>query len=221
MKKITFALFGVITISSALFFLMSMKQYNPYNVPCEERPARDARIKILFSLAPYQFRTAGNEYFIPSPDLRWGDAPGNWVHESDKYFCLVTITSPNCPAYNWQQALTSSGIGSNGMAVKLPPEGYDVTLKVEYWEKGDANVPGFNLAPTDSSTFFGPYIKSRLKYTFQQTYLGGWGSSIPQPVYLNVTSNNGYFDNGDIIFEGGKTAAGDLSSLNEYINMKP
>lgn len=209
-------LFGT---SVFLIMLSSKAEFDPYEVQCQDLQPLSGKIQINFPITANSYRNTNFEYYVPFPDMRNGNAPGQWRHESNKYFCLVTVTSPNCSQWSWEQALDlNNSNGTGRMDIKLAPQGYSSTIKVEYWERGDdlngSNNIDFNKPPTETWA-----NASRVKYQFQQTFQG-WGSSnAAQPINLTAVQNAGYLSLNDSITVGGKMASGDLSGLNDYIKM--
>ena len=219
LKKLLFVCF-VLLVTSVFFITLSSKAEFVDNViPCQELQPLNGKIQINFPITANSFRNPNYEYYIPFPDLRNGNEPGQWRHESNKYFCLVTVTSPNCSQWSWEKAMDlNNSNGSGRMDIKVAPQGYSSTIKVEYWERGD-DLGGSNSIDFNKPPFETWANASRVKYQYQQTFQGWGSSSVAQPINLTAVQNAGYYAINDSITVGGKTASGDLSGLNDYINM--
>ncbi len=195
--------------------------------PCETLAGDDARIQILFEPTANfdQFRAPGFAGFIPSPDLRFGDAPGGFLldrDEADEYYCVVTVTSPQCVDWIWEEALTLENSNGNGrMDIKVPPDGYDTRIEVKYYEISDS--------PATTQNFNVPLNASRVIYSFVRTYLGAPGIPplAPEPVFLDVSDfeeigilcDANPFLCGDTDWDIGKGSANLDDVLDDYENI--
>ena len=119
------------------------------------------------------------------------------------------------------------------MPVKLPPNQYDCTVQVEYWENSDYQNPDFNKP---ISNMYGTYQYSRVKWGYQKTYQNFSGSSNNANIALVPVAHIGFFPNGPVLQPGdpfygiimnssdsSKTALPMDGSLNYWIdlNIKP
>lgn len=211
----------IMFISILTIFFISWKEYDPESDPtCEDYPNRNGKISINFNAGPNTYRNSTYAYYVPSPDMRFGDIPGQNTFDQTKFLCTVSITSPNCSSFQFHKSFENPG---NILDVELPPAGYDITVKVTYIEKGeDATTINFNKPAFD---MFGNSMNySRVKYEFQQTYMGWPSSSVAQPIFLNPTLNEGYNVDpatGKIqgVSGGNKVDLGDISGINAYIDL--
>lgn len=221
-KQIVFALFfGISAI-----ILIAWKEYEPDTLPdCEELVNRNGKIAIAFTAGQNIYRNPSYEYYIPSPDMRWNDIPGQSITDQTKFTCTVNVTSPNCPSFHWSRSFENPG---NIMNIQLPPSSFDATIKVTYIERGeDFSTFDFNKPATDM--FGNPKNYSRVKYQFQRTYLGGWSNpNIVETLYLVPTENEGYnvdpatgkmLSGFEGVPAGGKMETGDLSGINVFIDL--
>jgi hypothetical protein len=188
MKKILS--FSVLLMLVVLAGVLSAGRKKPdlWTPPCEDLQPRTGKIQINFTAngGNHPFRKSAYQGYIPDPDLRWNDACGCSVSDQGEYYCLVTVTSSQCSAYQWQRAMDDDNSNGNIMTIQLPPSGYNAIIKVEYYERGEDNgTPDFNQ---DLPGY--PY--SRVKYQFQQTFQGWPSSNIAQPIYLNPAQNVPY-----------------------------
>lgn len=176
MKKILSTLLMVLFLSSILLISMGSDK-DPLNDPppviCENLPKLDGQLTIrLDSFASNPFRNAPvYSNYIPQNDIRNANCsnyPPAANQQADGWFMLVTITSPSCPKFIWTRAIDQSTCSNYRiMPVKLPPNQYDCTLKVEYWENSDYQNPNFNKPVT---SVLGTYQYSRVKWGYQKTY---------------------------------------------------
>lgn len=238
MKKILSTLFFVFFLSTILFTLRSNIKDDPLNDPlpviCENLPKLDGQLTItLDPFAPNPFRNAiGYSNYVPQNDIRNANCsnyPPAANQQNDGWFMLVTVTSPSCPKFIWTRAIDQSNCSNYRiMPVKLPPNEYDCTLKVEYWEDSDYQNPDFNKPLV---TQFGTYPYSRVKWQYQKTYQNF--SSGNANIALTPIDHLAYFPVGYVLqpgdpfygvnFPGSKGALPMDGSLNYWIdlNIKP
>lgn len=213
--------------------MLTLTSKSPDNVideptPCDEviGEGDSRKIRIAFNEAqnPNPYRKTGYDGYIPSPDLRWGNFPGALAVSSlsdpsltSNYFASVTITSPQCDKWEWKRVFDASNGNSNGeMDIKIPVDGYDARVQIKYYERRDAylSAPDFNIDGPSNSC--GTGNSTRVLYTFDQVFLNGWGSSIPQPMTMIPTSNSALtcvdVSNKDVGMQ-------DYSSINEFIDI--
>lgn len=222
MKKIKI-LVALALFSGIGFISFGFKEFNPNELPCEQNAKVDQLIRINFPIAQVNpFRNPTYEYYNPNPDLRNINPPLNPnLQRSDNYYCIVTVTSPRCAAFTWTSAL-ELGINTAStdyatMRIKIPGQGFDYNINVEYYERGDGDgQPDFNKVPAQSPYY--TFTKSRVKYAASKYYLGG-GAPGAENIFLQPISNNGYLSQNEIISIGGKLASPDLSGINQYINL--
>ena len=225
MKKLKFK--GFLTSLVFLFLLgsifvsLSSKAKNEdelYNDgQCSEVLDTPAQLQINFSTESFDFaRNSAYQGFIPSPDLRWGDAKGigGFLSQTNKYYCSVTITSPQCISYHKDFVLSSNNSDGNGkidvLVPSKPSAGIETTIRVEYFEVADAPH-----TPHDFNVGANPTVSTRLMYTFEETYQGAPGTNVPQPISLSssfLVSPDGTFDIGK------NFAPEDYESINDFIN---
>lgn len=178
MKKNLSALFFVFFLSTIMFTLKSdIKDDNPLTAPppviCENLPKLDGQLTISFDVfAPNPYRNPiGFANYVPLNDIRSANCssyPPAANQQVDGWFMLVTITSPSCPKFIWTRVIDQSTCSNYRiMPVKLPPNQYDCTLKVEYWEDSDYQNQDFNIP---ISSMFGTFQHSRVKWGYQKTY---------------------------------------------------
>lgn len=205
----------------AVFFI-SGKEYDPsrdYN--CEDYPTRSGKISINFNAGTNPYRNSSYQYFIPDPDMRYNDIPGQNFFDQTKFTCTVSITSPNCSSFQFNKAFENPG---NILDVELPPQGFDVVVKVTYIERGednstfDFNKPAFGFAGNQTNY-------SRVHYSAQQSFFSGaLSGGFPQPIFLSPSHHEGYNTDpltGRIQMPAGgnKADMGDISGINTYINL--
>ncbi|CAM3579729.1 hypothetical protein FLGE108171_04180 [Flavobacterium gelidilacus] len=208
-----------------IFFLSSFFKQPPEAYPnCQISEQRDGKITILFNgstVNPY--RNANNVSYIPNPDLRFGNVPGQNMFDPTKYLCEVQVTSPSCPSFNWVRSLENSS-GTNNMDIKLPPENFEAVIKITYYERGENSATtDFNKpvpSPIGNYQPGGVMPYSRVVYEFEQTFQGWVSGNVSQPIYLNPSYNQGYTidSSGMLEMNSGKTTLGDMSGLNAYID---
>lgn len=223
MKKYKYyTLIMIFLVGFSLSFSLSSKNpptTNQFN--CTDAPIEDAQIQINFSPESYGnlgFTTQRSDFFqgyIPQIDLRNGSnissSTAGSLLETTKYYCVVTVTSPQCSNFEWTKVMDETNATSNGlMDIKVLGDGADTFLKVEYFEvmSGEGTEPQFNK---ENNT--------RLKYNFDFEYFGGLVTSVPQPISLNPSF---LFDRfGDIqgIDFGKNQSFGDYGSVNNYIEI--
>lgn len=216
-------IFSIIAI-----ILIAWKEYEPDVAPtvnCEDLEKRDAKISINFNAYPNPFRETGFEYYIPSPDIRWGDTPGTTIFDETQFSCTIKVTSPNCPNFYWYRAIENiTNFSGNIVNIKLPPSGYDAQVNVTYIERGE-NFSTQNYNKPAYDNFGNQKNYSRIRYEFQMTYLGGWSNpNIAQPIYLDPIANEGYNINPStgrmqLPPAGGKADFSDLSGINVVIDL--
>ncbi len=225
-KKISifFGSISLVVVCLAMMFSLTSKRppnFEEPPIPCDDQ-IRDnmgtAFLQINFDpSAQNPFRRAGYESYIPSPDIRFGDIDGTGFGVSDvEYACSVTLTSPQCSEWVWTGFMSDQNTTSGGkMTIPMPPSNYDLNVKVEYSEKGESNKdPNFNI-PLNGNDF------TSVVYTFEMTYLGGWSSNIPQPIYLRPSHQiSGYCMNNSCGKGSVKRSvrAKDYGNINEYLD---
>lgn len=235
MKKLKFftALTTVLLLSIMMLTLTSKAPDDVFNepTPCDEiigeGDSRQIRIAFNESQYPNPFRKSSYTGYIPTPDLRTGYFPGAAMMshfqsaESSKYYAVVTITSPQCDAWEWREVFDSTNGNSNGvMNVKIPIDGYDARVQIKYYERIDAysGAPDFNLDVGGSCL-----NSSRVLYSFDYVFLNGWGGNIPQPMTMIPASNTtigcppGLSDDYGIVNKSPNMS--DYNSVNQYIEI--
>ncbi len=224
MKKIKLFLVITLLFTCVTFFLSSFKEYNTYAPPaCENLKYGEATVAILFNASTVNlYRNSNYDYFIPNPDIRSGDVPGQNMFDPTKFYCTIRITSPQCPNFLFLKTLETFG---NTVQVKLPPAGYNASIEVNYYERGeDTSTPDFNKAVSDIA--WGAPVgsllpHSRVVYKYQKTIWSPNTGAI-DPLYLNPSYNQGYkLDATGMIPAGGtgKSSIGDISGIGAYIDM--
>lgn len=210
------SLFFLASFLSSLLFVTTSKSPDDleFSDDCDNIEGKGDNVRIQINVDQYsfsQYRSSTYQNYIPTPDLRTSGSPGGVLSEHDKYYCFVTVTCPQCEDWIWEEALsTSNSNGTGKMNIKIPPEGYDATIEVEYYEvTDDPPQPPFN-----SSALVG----NRLKYKFEQTYQNGFGNSVPQPVFpapvgLKIFGTDASGWNKEFV------EMEDYSGVNEYINL--
>lgn len=232
MRKLKFftALMSVLVLSAMMFTLTSKADpdFSDPDEPCDEviglGDSRTIRISFNEAQNPNPFRKTGYDGYIPSPDLRWGDFPGAPMLSSasepfmvSNYYASVTITSPQCDEWEWKRVFDASNGSSNGeMDVKIPIDGYDARVQIKYYERNDSmlDAPDFNIDGPSNTCDSGN--STRVLYTFDQVFLNGWGSSIPQPMTMIPTSNTALTC---IDLQGKYSSMQDYDSVNEFIDI--
>jgi len=155
--------------------------------------------------------------YIPSTDLRFSsniaDAAAGSLLESTKYYCVVTVTAPQCDDYIWTGVMDATNATSSGLMdieVLSNDGSIDTFLKVEYFEvaSGFGGEPQFNRVDN-----------SRLKYNFEFEYFGGLVTNNPEPIQLfpGLLVNN--FGDAVGIDSGKNYDFGDFGSVNNYIEL--
>jgi hypothetical protein len=207
----------------SLSFVFSSKDPNPPTNPfnCSNASIEDTQIQINFSPTASGnsgmnlFREHSYQGYIPQIDLRFGpnistSAAGSLLSNT-KYYCVVTVTSPQCSNFEWIAVMDETNATSNGlMDIKVLGDGADTFLKVEYFEvlSGAGSAPQFNKINN-----------TRLKYAFDFEYFGGLVTNLPEPISLNPIS----LVNQDGDFQGGgygkQLGFGDYGSINNYIEI--
>jgi len=204
-----------------VILLSSVRKTPPgEGVNCKDLSERDGVVSLFFPPPPNEFRKSGYEFYIPSPDMRFGNVPGQATIFPTDFYCTVKVTSPNCSAFQWYGSYENSG---NNLNIKLPPIGFDAVIEVNYIERGeDYTTPDFNksVIRLDIDVY---YNFSRVIYKAKKTYPGGGSGTLF--VELELNHNQGYdLDAGGRIktymWTGGKGDVSDLSGLNTYINAK-
>jgi hypothetical protein len=207
----------IVSISVIAIVLISWKEYKPEQL-CEDKTRRNGKISVHFNAGPNSFRKTNYEYYVPSPDMRFNNVPGQNSFDQTKFICLVSITSPNCSGFQFSKSFINPG---NILDVELPAVGYDAVVKVTYYERGEDNTTvDFNKPAFD--VFGSPKQYSRVHYSAQRTFMGGFSGSVAQPIYLSPSHHEGYnVDplNGRIQYEGTKVDIGDISGINAYIDL--
>jgi len=230
MKKLKFftALVTILFFSVMMFTLSSKApDFTNETQSCAEIIGEgDSRsLYITFNEAAYPnpFRKSSFEGYIPSPDLRLGDFPGAPMLSSmsdlsltSNYYVSVTITSPQCDEWEWKRVFDASNGSSNGkMNVKIPSDGYDARVQIKYYERRDAylSTPDFNLDVGSNACGFGD--STRVLYTFDQVYMGGWGS-ITEPMTMIPTANTALTC---VDSQGKYSSMQDYNSVNDFIDI--
>ncbi|PKP25861.1 MAG: hypothetical protein CVU03_05880 [Bacteroidetes bacterium HGW-Bacteroidetes-2] len=118
--------------------------------------------------------------FVPSEDLRFGAIPALMLMIRNKWYAMVTVTSPQCPDFSFQYVLQT---GSQVVSIQVPPADFEFHLEVVYWETYDAPYHNFdfNITPT----YPGETNAGRLKHIFEYTFLAPWNQGVSQPIYLS------------------------------------
>ncbi len=207
-------------LSAIAFSTSSKADPNPSpSKPCDEDISDnldEAYIQVNFeALNKIPFRKSGKELFIPSPDLRWGNlTKDDKPHSKKDYNCVVTLSSPQCPNWVWSEKMTDKNTTSSGkMKIVMPPVGYDVTLQVVYKEIYDDPL----TAGKDFNKAIDNVNSTSVVYTWEMTYLGGWGPDIPQPVFLYPTGHEKNCDDFGCVTTGKKAEIQDFGGVNAYL----
>ncbi|MBC9796754.1 hypothetical protein [Sinomicrobium weinanense] len=153
------------------------------STPCGELAGDEVYIQLNFAQpqAFNQYRQSSYQGFIPTPDVRTSGGPAGSLNDNDKYYCKVTVTTPQCTDWLWERILSNDNhYGSGKMKITIPPDGYDANIEVSYYETFD---DPYNSHDFNKGSSYG----TRLVYKFEQLYLNGWSGNIPQPVELYPT----------------------------------
>lgn len=162
MKKILLTLLLLLTVSFALIFTLSSKgspNFDEPSVNCNDEANWNITLVFPPNTSGHPGRAATYEHYIPTSDMRNNSLDiGLSKAEVDKYYCVVTVTSPSCTDYSRTfRAKTSNGYNGN-FTISVPKyEPYRV--KVEYYEARGA-FPWASPA----------YRDIRLKYTADKSY---------------------------------------------------
>lgn len=200
--------------------------------PCETLAGDPARIRIAvdaFGSSANPFRNNNFQDYVPNNDLRLLDSdPAGFISEEDQYYCVVTVTSPQCADWVWEAALSNANRDGDVMDIIVPPDGFDTRINVVYYEVAD-----FPVTPIDfnQAGLFGEQ-GIRVIYEATETFLGapGLAGSPPEPIELFATDNDAQsidicdFCDGDIDWGDGKGVAGnileDYGSINTLIESR-
>lgn len=182
--------------------------------PCKTREkigSTDAQIQINFDATSFNFARASNyQGYIPNPDLRFsGGTPAGSMAEYTKYYCVITVTTPQCLDWVWEQALDSNNSNGTGKVnIKIPPasEGWDSTIEVIYFEIHDFPHTGID--------FNYPNNPLSVRYSFEQTYQGPVGTNVPQPITLYA---DGLWTRDPYAGGGKGFKLSDYGTVNEYL----
>jgi len=231
-KPLYYGGFVFIMISFAMVLMSTKDRPQPDgdSTPCESLAGDDARIRINvdpFGSSANFFRNDGFQDFVPSQnDLRVLDGdPAGFLSQEDRYYCIVTVTSPQCADWVWEAALSNDNRDNDIMDIRVPPEGFDTRINVVYYEIADFPVTG-----TD---FNRPGLLGeggvRVIYEATETFLGAPGllGNPPEPINLFATDTDvegieicEFFCDGD--YDIGKGIMGDVledyGSINTLIN---
>lgn len=179
-KKSVYLSITFLTFVLLFFLVISWKQPDLVeSPPCSNIQNRTKQITILFPAEPRAYRKPGYEYYIPESDIVWNSTPALSSMDATKWFCIVTVTSPQCNGYSWEQAASPQNLDGNKMTIQIPPNGYSFTVNVYYKEQSDSgSTPDFNqdLLPL--------YNYSRGTYRYNRTFQSAWGN-VSQPIYLD------------------------------------
>ena len=190
-KNIIYLLIIIFLGGFGMTYVLSSKTRPPTSsFDCSQANNENVQIQINFSSesnGPMGFTKSRDDFYqgyIPTPDLRWGSnisnsAAGSLI-EQTKYYCVVTVTSPQCQDWQWTRVMDETNATSNGlMDIEVLGDGADTFLEVTYFEvlSGSGGEPQFNTLDN-----------TRLRYHFSFEYFGGLGSSnVPQPIFLDYT----------------------------------
>lgn len=127
-----------------------------------------------------QWRKPNFQGHVPSNDLRFGTPPALLMSEKDKWYCNVTITSPQCPDFLFQHVLVNA---NNVINIHLPGDA-DFHVAVRYYETFDApnNIFDFNIS--DTVTLFCIGETTRVNWGAYEYFQSAWNSGISQPLTL-------------------------------------
>ncbi|AWA30243.1 hypothetical protein HYN48_09200 [Flavobacterium magnum] len=145
---------------------------------CITAQNRTKTITINFNAGPRSYRKPGYEFYIPDSDIVWGSTPATAAMDATKWFCMVTVTSPSCEGFSWEQAASPENLVGNRMTIKVPPPGFPFTVNIYYKEQSDSgSTPDFN-----EEVMF--YYYARGTYRYNHTFQNAWGN-VSQPMYLS------------------------------------
>lgn len=169
MTKIKFLAFLFIVGFAFVFTLSSGSKDRNFDTPkanCNDET--DWRIVLVFpdESSGYTGRASTYENYLPISDMRnHSQDIGQSLLEVDKYYCVVTVTSPSCSDYSKSYRPTKRNGDTGNLTIKVPQyEPYNI--KVEYYEAAGA----FPWAISS-------YIGKRRKYSKTKTYIGVSGVS--------------------------------------------
>lgn len=200
-------------IVSGLLFTLSSKGTDIDDIPdpvyCEELEGTAAQIQINFHPTSHNaYRASGYVGYIPTPDLRTSGNPAGTSAEADKYYCIVTVTTPQCSDWIWERALTlnnSNGTGKMDVMFTPADQNWDTVVRVTYYEIMDFPTTPINFNSSGSAM--------SVEYVFEHQYQGI--PTVPQPIQLYATGTVVRGVPGD----GGKNYnIGDYGNVNDYLD---
>ena len=154
---------------SVVMFALSSKSKEPKGgfgggsgSACDNISQANFTVNIAFDPAStangYPSRNDFYEFYIPQNDIRNGySSPASDLTNGSSYYCLVTVTSPQCPSFSWSGRVTSSNGADGSMTIKVPDKAVETRIKVEYYEACANGV----WAPNNT----------RLKYVREKNFL--------------------------------------------------
>lgn len=163
----------MIVITGIIVTLISGKSPDLNSTPCHNERSSEATITIRLPNGPFNFRNPGFEYYIPTPDLRTSSSnhiPARWLTETNNFYCMVTVTAPNCPTWSWEGALAPENRTNHNMKIKMPHPTYIATVQVEYYETGEVQGGLQFNQPRPGDYFNSP---TRVKYVGTININGG------------------------------------------------
>lgn len=220
MKKKIFYLLSVM-LFMGFGFVLTSKSPESGSVDYCTQPNLSAKIRVI-PLMPNdrigEFRAPGYASHTPSPpDLRMGpnivnDAAPH-LADYNKFYCSVTVTASRCSNWKWFRVMDASNTTNDGvMNIELPPDGAgDAIVEVNYYERASGLPFQFNKVPN-----------SRIKYTAKKIYVGRWGSTIPEPIWVYPTEAPIAFvalGPGDGDVSSKSPIPTDLGGINQYIDI--
>ncbi|MCF6308491.1 MAG: hypothetical protein L3J09_11110 [Flavobacteriaceae bacterium] len=124
-------------------------------------------------------RETNYQGWIPGEDLRSGTSPGLMLMVRDKWFCKITVTSPQCSDYIFETVLLT---GSSVANLTIPSES-DFYIEVIYYETFDAPHAPFNFNIPAAGGGSGSDA-GRLLWVHDEYYMSAWNNGVTQPVYV-------------------------------------
>lgn len=222
---------GILVFSMFMFTLTSKDDFDPSGPPCENQDGQFRTLNINFNDAefPVPYRKSIHEFFIPTPDLRFGNVPGapTLVNAFDittnelanNYYAAITITSPQCENWEWQRVF--DGFSNGDMQVVIPEEGFDARVEIKYYERTDQN--GYTDFNEGLNNNCGQNRPSRILYTSSELVFDGFWDNNSTKVFTMIPSGQidtfSCFDGTGVDLGPKSVEMADYNSVNEFIDI--
>lgn len=197
LTKLISGLFTTLLLCLMVFSLSSKTDPSDWYdyKPCETTINNDlctGKIRLTFDgFANNPYRKPTFETFVPRPDVRFGDfPPASSLSQKNNYYCSVIVTTDGCSKWEWSKVFDGN---SNVMDIKLPPSGYNVKLKVTYYERSENFDSSTGPVTVDFNRNEGTSIATRVVYKYERTFLGGFCGSAPEPLNLIANGHVGQY----------------------------